>query len=80
MKLHHEIKLFSDTLGAASQHLDIKLEFVEKDYWITLVLSHLAKVNMLMNPFLKEVHRYQKDIISQSDFRGCRYRHHKRQG
>lgn len=26
-----------------SRHLDIKLEFVEKDYWITLVLSRLAK-------------------------------------
>jgi predicted nucleotidyltransferase component of viral defense system len=43
MTLHHDIKLFSNTLRAASQHLDIKLEFVEKDYWITLVLSHLAK-------------------------------------
>lgn len=43
MKLHEDIKLFSDTLRAASQHLDIKLEFVEKDYWITLVLSRLAK-------------------------------------
>jgi len=42
MKLHHDIKLFSDTLRAASQHLDIKLEFVEKDYWTTLVLSRLA--------------------------------------
>lgn len=43
MRLHHDIKLYSDTLRAASQHLDIKLEFVEKDYWITLVLSRLAK-------------------------------------
>lgn len=43
MKLHHDIKFFSDTLRAASQHLNIKLEFVEKDYWITLVLSRLAK-------------------------------------
>jgi predicted nucleotidyltransferase component of viral defense system len=43
MNLHHNIKLFSDTLRAASQHLDIKLEFIEKDYWITLVLSRLAK-------------------------------------
>ena len=42
MKLHQDIKLFSDTLRAASQHLGIKLEFVEKDYWITLVLSRLA--------------------------------------
>ena len=43
MKLHHDLKLFSRTLRAASRHLGIKLEFVEKDYWITLVLSCLAK-------------------------------------
>ena len=43
MNLHHDIKLFSDTLRAASQHLNIKLEFIEKDYWITLVLNRLAK-------------------------------------
>jgi predicted nucleotidyltransferase component of viral defense system len=43
MKLHHDIKLLTQTLRAASQKLDIKLEFVEKDYWITLVLSRLAK-------------------------------------
>lgn len=43
MNLHHDIKLFTQTLRAASQQLNIKLEFVEKDYWITLVLSRLAK-------------------------------------
>ena len=43
MTLHQDTKLFSNTLRAASQHLDIKLEFVEKDYWITYVLSRLAK-------------------------------------
>lgn len=43
MKLHQDKKLFSDVLRSASQHLNIKLEFVEKDYWITYVLSHLAK-------------------------------------
>ena len=43
MKLHNDMKLFSDTLRATSQYLDINLEFVEKDYWITLVLSHLKK-------------------------------------
>jgi predicted nucleotidyltransferase component of viral defense system len=42
MNLHHDLKLFSNTLRAASQHLDINLEFVEKDYWITLVLNRLA--------------------------------------
>ncbi len=43
VKLHADITFFSDTLRATSQHFDIKLEFVEKDYWITWVLSHLAK-------------------------------------
>lgn len=43
MNLHHDIQLFTQTLRATSQHLNIKLEFVEKDYWITLVLSRLAK-------------------------------------
>ena len=43
MNLHHDIKLFSATLRAASNHLHIKPVFVEKDYWMTLVLSRLAK-------------------------------------
>ncbi|MEO9146919.1 MAG: nucleotidyl transferase AbiEii/AbiGii toxin family protein [Ginsengibacter sp.] len=43
MNLHHDIKLFSVTLRSASEHLHIKHEFVEKDYRITPVLSHLAK-------------------------------------
>ena len=43
MRLHQDKKLFSDVLRLASQQLNIKLEFVEKDYWITYVLSHLAK-------------------------------------
>ncbi len=43
MKLHKDPKLFSDTLRAAAQHLNIKLEFVEKDYWITLVLCELSR-------------------------------------
>lgn len=42
MNLHRDTKLFYETLRAASQHLKIKLEFIEKDYWITLVLSRLA--------------------------------------
>lgn len=38
MNLHQDIKLFSNILRATSQHLGIKLEFIEKDYWISLVL------------------------------------------
>jgi predicted nucleotidyltransferase component of viral defense system len=43
MTLHQDINLYSTLLRAAAQQLDIKLEFVEKDYWISLVLSRLAK-------------------------------------
>ncbi len=42
MNLHHNIQLFSQTLRAASQYLKINLGFVEKDYWITLVLQRLS--------------------------------------
>jgi predicted nucleotidyltransferase component of viral defense system len=42
MKLHNEKKIFSDILRATSQHFGIKLEFVEKDYWITQVLNRLS--------------------------------------
>lgn len=53
MRLHEDIKLFSDILRAASHHLGIKVEFVEKDYWITLVLSHLAKSKYFSNSVFK---------------------------
>lgn len=43
MTLHHDIKLLATTLRAAAQYLSIKEEFVEKDYWITLVLNYLSK-------------------------------------
>jgi len=43
MKLHTDIKFFNETIRAASNHLGIKDEFVEKDYWITLVLYQLSK-------------------------------------
>ncbi len=42
MKLHEEKKIFSETLRAVYQELNIRLEFIEKDYWITLILSYLA--------------------------------------
>ena len=53
MTLHNDIKQFSDILRATSQHLDIKLEFVEKDYWITLLLSRLAKSKFVYESVFK---------------------------
>lgn len=43
MKLHSDTKLFSGTIRTAAQRLNINEVFIEKDYWITLVLSRLAK-------------------------------------
>lgn len=43
MNLHNDIKLFGETIRAASHQTGIKDEFVEKDYWITLVLHQLSK-------------------------------------
>ena len=42
MKLHTDSKFFADTIMAASQNLKIREEFIEKDYWITLLLSRLS--------------------------------------
>jgi hypothetical protein len=42
MNLHRDIKLFSDTIRAASQYTGIRDVFVEKDYWITLVLRQFS--------------------------------------
>ncbi|MBP6302843.1 MAG: nucleotidyl transferase AbiEii/AbiGii toxin family protein [Bacteroidia bacterium] len=42
MILHKDHIIFKDLLLSASLHLSIPLAFVEKDYWITLVLGRLA--------------------------------------
>lgn len=43
MILHKDNIIFKDLMLNASLHLSIPIAFVEKDYWITLVLSRLAK-------------------------------------
>lgn len=43
MILHQDIKLLEQSIRATSQHFSIKETFVEKDYWISLVLSRLAR-------------------------------------
>ena len=43
MKLHLDLKIFENTIRATSQHFGINEVFVEKDYWITLVLNQLSK-------------------------------------
>lgn len=45
MKLHNDIPVFTELIKTASHNLlvPIKEEFVEKDYWITLLLHRLAR-------------------------------------
>ena len=43
MNLHTDKIVFTDMLLIAARQLNIPFQFVEKDYWITLVLSRLAK-------------------------------------
>ena len=43
MNLHNDKKLFRDTIRAAAQNLKINELFVEKDYWISLVLHRLSE-------------------------------------
>lgn len=42
MKLHADQKFFSEAIRATSQHTGIRDVFVEKDYWITLVLRQFS--------------------------------------
>ncbi|WP_162428199.1 nucleotidyl transferase AbiEii/AbiGii toxin family protein [Pontibacter pudoricolor] len=42
MNLHHNPSVFRDAITATAQALQIRDIFVEKDYWVTLVLYRLA--------------------------------------
>lgn len=53
MTLHNDIKFFSDTIRATSQYLNINPVFVEKDYWITLVLNRLERSKYIRNTVFK---------------------------
>ena len=48
MILHDDKKLFEQTIRAASENLKIKEEFIEMDYWISLVLLRLPNWNCLI--------------------------------
>lgn len=54
MTLHTaDTKTFSDAIRAASEHLKINPVFIEKDYWITLVLSSLSKTKYVNETVFK---------------------------
>jgi hypothetical protein len=43
MILHKDIKLFKQLIAIVAQQYDINPQFIEKDYWITLILQRLSK-------------------------------------
>ena len=46
-------KFFNDAIRAASKHLNINEIFIEKDYWITLVLNRLSKTKFASETVFK---------------------------
>jgi len=43
MTLHENKDAFRDAIRAASEHLGIRDVFVEKDYWVSLILKRLSQ-------------------------------------
>ena len=43
MNLHENKKLFTDAVLVASEYLDIRLVYIEKDYWITRSLKLMVQ-------------------------------------
>lgn len=72
MKLHLDKKIFSDAIRAASEFLNINQVFIEKDYWITLVLFRLSnsryfdravfKGGTSLSKVYKLINRFSEDI------------------
>ncbi|MCQ9329259.1 nucleotidyl transferase AbiEii/AbiGii toxin family protein [Pelistega suis] len=46
MKLHTDKALFNDAIRFTSQHLNLKPEYIEKDYWITYTLFTIFHSNL----------------------------------
>ncbi len=80
MNLQLDKILFTDTITAASIELSIPVDFVEKDYWITLVLSRLANSKYFSEAVFKGGTSTIKRIQSAGTIFGrCGYCHYKRQ-
>ncbi len=72
MNLHENGDVFEDAIRAASDHLEMRAVFVEKDYWVTLLLSRLShsghsdKVVFKGGTSLSKVHklmtRFSEDV------------------
>jgi predicted nucleotidyltransferase component of viral defense system len=53
MKLHTNKELFSDLVAFVARHFQITPAFIEKDYWITLILYKLANSSYSNNVVFK---------------------------
>jgi hypothetical protein len=53
MTLHENKEAFNDAIRAASEHLGIRDVFVEKDYWVTLILQRLSQSEFKNNVIFK---------------------------
>ncbi|GAB4458638.1 MAG: nucleotidyl transferase AbiEii/AbiGii toxin family protein [Bacteroidales bacterium] len=72
MNLHSNIKLFEQTVRATAGNVNIKPEFIEKDYWITFVLHQLSitafasetvfKGGTSLSKGFNLIHRFSEDI------------------
>ncbi len=69
MILHKDITAFKAAISTASENLKILPVFIEKDFWITLVLKRLADSKYKDKVVFKGGELlYRKDISSSNDF------------
>lgn len=72
MKLHQNIKLFTDAVRVTAQRMNIPPEFVEKDYWVTYALfaifnneigkDTVFKGGTALSKCYKMIERFSEDI------------------
>ena len=72
MNLHLDKKVFVNLISEVSEQLDIKASFIEKDYWITLVLQQLSasqfsdsvvfKGDTSLSKGYKLINRFSEDV------------------
>lgn len=56
MKLHHNSQEFNELIDLTSQRIHIPASAVRKDYFITMILEHLAKSQYVDCVYSKAVH------------------------
>jgi hypothetical protein len=49
MKLHTNTQDFNELIRLTATHFSILPEFIEKDYWITLILNNLSLIVILIS-------------------------------